>query len=54
MTYIITGLSPILHDGKMLQKGDPLPSSCTEKEVAELLAMQVIEEASGKASKAHA
>jgi len=44
MTYTVTNLSPVNHDGKVYQEGDSIPS-LTEEQAAPLLELGMISEA---------
>lgn len=44
MTYIVTNLSPVRHNGVLYQEGDSIPS-LTEQQAAPLLELGVISEA---------
>jgi len=49
MSYIVTDLGPVNHDGKIFLKGDTI-SSVTEEQAAHLLKIGVIVTASAKPS----
>jgi hypothetical protein len=50
MTYAVTNLSPVNHDGKIYQEGDSIPS-LTEQQAAPLLELGVISEAPAKVAR---
>jgi len=49
MSYIVTDLGPVHHDGKLFEEGDSI-ASLTEEQAAPLLELGVIVTASAKPS----
>jgi hypothetical protein len=50
MSYIVTNVSPVRHNGTVYQEGDSIPS-LTEQQAAPLLELGVISEAPAKVAK---